>query len=146
MERRKFIRACCYGAIGVPIVASVLQSCEALHYAIPAKDANGVVIKKSEFWRIKENKKVHRSFVLIKMDEMGFPICLYKIEEDNYIASLMYCTHRGCELTIGGGVYSCPCHGSEFSMTGKVLEGPADEDLKTFKTTTDDEHIYVHMA
>ena len=77
---------------------------------------------------------------------MGFPICLYKTNEGKYIASLLKCTHNGCELNVGGGIYSCPCHGSEFSITGKVMEGPADRDLKTFKTETDHENIYVYLS
>jgi cytochrome b6-f complex iron-sulfur subunit len=68
------------------------------------------------------------------------------MEEDNYVALLLKCTHRGCELNAGGGIYSCPCHGSEFSSTGKVLEGPADKDLETFITNTDDENIYIHLS
>ena len=47
---------------------------------------------------------------------------------------------------MGGGIYTCPCHGSEFSVKGKVLEGPADKDLKIFKTETDNENIYILQA
>lgn len=146
MERRKFIKTCCYTAIGIPILAATLQSCSAIYYASITKDANRLLVKKSEFWYVKKDKKVNRAFVLVKTERMEFPICLYKMDEDVYSASLMHCTHRGCELNVGGGIYSCPCHGSEFSLTGKVLEGPADRDLKTFKTDTDNENIYILHA
>ena len=143
MERRKFLKACCYTAIGAPLLTSVLQSCEVIHYATPTKNEGNLVIKKSDFWTVKNEKRKHRSFVLIKTDEMSYPICLYKINEDNYSASLLYCTHRGCELNVGGGIFTCPCHGSEFSITGEVLEGPADKKLKTFQTKTDNENVYI---
>ncbi len=153
MERRKFIKNCCCTAIGLPALAASLQSCNAIYYANIKKETNRLVVEKSEFWRVKpakqaggEDKKVNRSFVLVKTDQMEFPICLYKIEQNIYNASLLHCTHRGCELNVGGGIYSCPCHGSEFSVTGKVLEGPADKDLKTFKTETDNENIYILHA
>ena len=147
MERRKFIKSCCYTVVGLPIITSALQSCGAsIYYATTNNVANKIIVAKTEFWKVSENKKTKRPFVLVKTDDSEFPICLYKIEEEKYIAALLKCTHRGCELNVGGGIYSCPCHGSEFSITGKVLEGPADEDLKTFKIETDDENIYIYLS
>ena len=146
MKRRRFIKTCCYTTIGIPILATTLQSCGAIYYASVTKSTNRLIVKKSEFWQIKKDKKVNRAFVLVKTATMDFPICLYRMDKDAYSASLLHCTHRGCELNVGGGIYTCPCHGSEFSITGKVLEGPADRDLKTFKTETDNENIYILQA
>ena len=146
MERRKFIKTCCYTAAGIPMMASVLQSCGAIHYASFSRDANKLTLPKSEFLKIFKEKKTERNFVLITTNDSEFPICVYKVEEDKYIASLLKCTHRGCELNVGGGIYTCPCHGSEFTTTGKVLEGPADQDLKTFIIETDNENIYITLS
>lgn len=146
MERRKFIKTCCYSALGFSLGASLLQSCGAIYYANSTREAGLLVVARSEFIKEKKNKGASRDFVLLKSDGMGFPICLYRRKEDTYIASLLKCTHNGCELNVGGGIYSCPCHGSEFSTRGKVLEGPADRDLKTFKTETDHENIYIHLS
>jgi cytochrome b6-f complex iron-sulfur subunit len=145
MERRKFIKACCYTTIGIPFGASLLQSCGAIYYASLSKESGKLVVAKSEFINEKNNKKKTRDFVLLKMNDLGFPICLYKVK-DEYIASLLKCTHRGCELNVGGGIYSCPCHGSEFSTIGQVLEGPADQNLKVYKTETDEKNIYIYLS
>ena len=146
MNRLKFIKNCCYTALGVPLASTVLQSCESIYYASSSKKANKLIIAKSEFWKEKNGKKSNRSFVLVKPETSNFPICIQKIDNESYVASLMRCTHRNCELNVGGGIYSCPCHGSEFSITGKVLEGPAEENLKNYIIELDENNLYVILS
>ncbi len=35
------------------------------------------------------------------------------------------CTHNGVTVMPSGNQWLCPAHGSQFSLTGKVLQGPA---------------------
>lgn len=45
------------------------------------------------------------------------------------------CTHAGCAVNWsdeGNSHLHCPCHGSNFDLTGKVLQGPAKAPLATF--------------
>lgn len=45
------------------------------------------------------------------------------------------CTHEACTITNGSpGAFECPCHGSRFDSTGRVINGPAVTALRSFAT------------
>jgi cytochrome b6-f complex iron-sulfur subunit len=49
------------------------------------------------------------------------------------------CTHRRSKLDAESDhTFYCPRHGSTFSATGKVTEGPATRDLPIFLTSTNE--------
>jgi Rieske Fe-S protein len=53
------------------------------------------------------------------------------------------CTHQGCDVNkIDGGVISCPCHGSQFSIEdGSVQGGPAPKGLPETNVKVDGKNI-----
>lgn len=57
---------------------------------------------------------------------------VYKDQENNIHAVDTTCTHMGCEVEWNSGerTWDCPCHGSRFSYTGEVMEGPAKRPLE----------------
>lgn len=146
MDRKDFIKTCGIALVGLPFASMLLTSCQSLYYASSRIVDNRIMVPLSEFKIIKKSGTAYRDFVMVRTSNQDFPICLYKTADHQYIASLMKCTHRGCELNVGGGIYSCPCHGSEFDTNGSVLEGPADENLKTFKTSIENENIYILLS
>jgi Rieske Fe-S protein len=58
------------------------------------------------------------------------------------------CTHRHCELRAEPNQsFYCKCHGSEFSPTGKVIEGPATIDLPRLPTNVDERgHLMIRAV
>jgi Rieske Fe-S protein len=44
----------------------------------------------------------------------------------------LVCTHLGCTVDVTPDGLSCPCHGSLFDLTGRVLRGPADRPLREY--------------
>jgi Rieske Fe-S protein len=53
------------------------------------------------------------------------------------------CTHQGCDVNkIDGGVISCPCHGSQFSLKdGSVKGGPAPKGLPETAVKVDGDNV-----
>lgn len=45
------------------------------------------------------------------------------------------CTHLGCTVSRSTEGFACPCHGSRFAPTGKVLGGPAPRPLPWLEVT-----------
>jgi cytochrome b6-f complex iron-sulfur subunit len=54
-----------------------------------------------------------------------------------YVALSTTCTHASCTVnySANSGRLVCPCHGSVFSNTGSVVQGPASRALPAYKVT-----------
>jgi Rieske Fe-S protein len=68
-----------------------------------------------------------------------------ELNEDNYAASLLKCTHMGCRVSLSEQTFICPCHGARFDKQGNVLRGPANVNLMSFLTSADEQAVYVHL-
>lgn len=67
---------------------------------------------------------------IIKLD--GKRVAAYRDQNGELFLWDSTCTHLGCELEYNNAErsFDCPCHGCRFNYDGKVIEGPAKEDLK----------------
>ncbi|NNV57501.1 QcrA and Rieske domain-containing protein [Limnovirga soli] len=63
----------------------------------------------------------------------------------DFSALSLTCTHQGCTVAYdqSSSQFACPCHGSEFTSTGAVLQGPAATALAKFKITINGNTITV---
>lgn len=70
-------------------------------------------------------------------------IILVRIAAGNTAAAFtavqVACTHQGTSINYnnGKGIFICPLHGSEFSKTGTVVQGPATLPLQKYTVTVD---------
>jgi cytochrome b6-f complex iron-sulfur subunit len=56
--------------------------------------------------------------------------------QDSFSALTSTCTHEACTITgFDNTNFVCPCHGSKFTTTGRVVNGPASAPLRTFATS-----------
>jgi cytochrome b6-f complex iron-sulfur subunit len=52
-----------------------------------------------------------------------------------FAAVTAICTHQSCTITgYENQVYTCPCHGSQFGVSGNVIKGPAASSLRSYQT------------
>jgi cytochrome b6-f complex iron-sulfur subunit len=144
VNRKEFIKTC--GLMCMGGTAMLLQSCTGNNYlAKTTASGNRLALAKTEFEKTENGKTVKRNYVIVKTEQLNFPICVYRIDDATYSAVLMECTHKGCELQPHGDFLTCPCHGSEFSKLGVVQNPPAESNLKTFLITNDHETIYIQL-
>lgn len=64
-----------------------------------------------------------------------------------FIAINIACTHKKCDVGYDGSGFECLCHGSTFDSSGKVTQGPAVKNLKTYKTVynSEDNTLKINM-
>ena len=146
MERKEFIKTCGLACLGTTALMTMLQGCASSNYfAKTSTSGKLITIPKSEFTDTSKDKVIQRKFVLVRVEKFNYPIGVYHLGDSEYSALMLQCTHKGCELQPNGDFLVCPCHGSEFTNTGVVQNPPAEENLQTFKTSTDNENIYIHI-
>ena len=57
-----------------------------------------------------------------------------------FVALSMTCTHAGCRVNPPvAGIINCPCHGSQYDLTGRVVRGPAPLPLTQYPVLSYDE-------
>ena len=85
---------------------------------------------------------------LMGVEVDGEPVCLANVEGTIY-AFTDDCTHIGGPLNEGeldGQVLTCPWHGAQFDVrTGKVLRGPARQDISIYPVCVDGTSILIRL-
>jgi cytochrome b6-f complex iron-sulfur subunit len=65
----------------------------------------------------------------------GGDVLVARTGADTFVALSAGCTHAACEITgVAGQNFVCPCHGSQFDTSGRVVQGPASTALRQFQT------------
>lgn len=141
MGRRQFMNLLTFGTItGVALGALY----PVVRYFIPpsatgggagttAKDELGKDLTASEF--LEEHNPGDRALAQGLKGDPTYVI----VTEDEEIASYglnAVCTHLGCVVpwNESEGKFICPCHGSQYDSTGKVVRGPAPLSLALVNT------------
>lgn len=142
MNRKEFILKSCSACIGASSL-TFLSSCAATKFASGKLTKDGILIDTKEF-ALKEKDK-YRLYIVVRNDALLFPVCVYRFTETDYSAVWMQCAHQGAELNVAGDYLQCPAHGSEYDNRGRVTNGPADRDLRTFPVTINNNQLFIDL-
>ncbi len=145
MNRKNFIKSCGFACMGGAAMAAVLQSCTATKILGGKITDDDLIVPLSDFETKAGNEKHYKKYVVVQNDILQYPICVYRINENEYTALWMQCTHQGAELQVFGDKLQCPAHGSEFTNTGIVQSGPADKKLRTFPVTIEASQLKISL-
>jgi Rieske Fe-S protein len=63
---------------------------------------------------------------------LGLPIAITLTGPGTYAITSTECTHQGCEVNRDSIGWTCPCHGSQFTLEGDVRRGPAQDPLPMY--------------
>ena len=76
------------------------------------------------------------------LDDSG--LLLIRESQSTVRAFSRECTHNQCTIgAFANGKSVCPCHGSEYDLTGSVTKGPAPSNLKEFDVVLTDSIITI---
>jgi len=145
MDRKNFIKSCglaCVGAIGM---TTLLQGCNTTKILSGKIIADDLVVPISDFETRNGSNTYFKKYIVVHNDMLQYPICVYRINEKEYSALWMQCTHQGTELQVFGDRLQCPAHGSEFDNRGGAQTGPADKKLRTFPISIEKDQIKISL-
>jgi cytochrome b6-f complex iron-sulfur subunit len=129
MNRRELIRSVAAGTVTLFVVPAAFTSCE--KDPIDPDDNNNP-----------DDTTLTIDLTAAKYSNLGSAGGFVKEREiiiintgDEFIALSNICTHQGCMVSYdpGNNNLPCPCHGSVYSTSGSVLQGPADAPLKKYE-------------
>lgn len=94
------------------------------------------------------NKDLTTAGGALIVDTSSDTIMVVRVSDTQVAALSAICTHAGCEnlYTASSMTLDCPCHGSQFSLSGSVLRGPARRSLRTYTATLSGTTITITLA
>ena len=121
--------------------------------ALSALDITGLIARASDkFEETTSEKTINLSDYPDLQSAGGYAIVakrviVIRVSQSKFISLNLTCTHKHCEVEYDGESFECPCHGSQYDKNGKVTQGPAEHNLKSYKTqyNSDDNTLTIFM-
>lgn len=139
--RREFIKTI-GGALAVTTASKLLTGCAAglAIYRGELQD-EAIIIPKAEALAL----AAPNGLMMVSAKNLPVAIVVRRLADHSLTAVSTVCTHAGCEVRVLPDAFQCPCHGSEYDVTGEVMEGPAAKALQKFAITENQDMITIKV-
>lgn len=146
MNRKQFIKTCGVSCLGMAGISLAMTGCASVYSVQGLATGKTISFPKQSFVETKKSgEKLARQVVVVNVDNLKFPVAVYDNGNDKYTALWLKCAHQGNEVSVHGDLLSCSAHGSEYDRSGKVIKGPAKEDLRKFNVRSDETTLYIEL-
>ena len=143
MERRQFIKKTCAGSCAI-LGGSLLLTLVTNACKTPLN-----VLKTNAI-----NKKLHLpidNFILneikiIRINNYDYDIVVKKESDNLYTILILQCTHINQPLTRSGNNFYCTAHGSLFDSNGKVIKGPATQNMHRLTYQISNKQLIIQLS
>lgn len=134
MNRRELIQKMIIGGTTLVIVPSILESCTKDSTTDPGTGGNNPPPSGSKI-TIDLTSATYSALNTVGGYKVVQAIIVANTGNNTFVAVDSACTHNGCgvEYNNTSANFVCPCHGSVFSKTGSVVNGPATTALKSYQ-------------
>ncbi len=126
-------------------MVSLLEGCSSTKIATATIKGSDMIVPLADFIAKKGDQTSYKQYLVVQPEKLKYPICVFRLDENQYEALLMRCTHQGTELQVFGDRFQCPAHGSEFNNRGEVKQGPAATALRKFPVTVTNNQLQISL-
>jgi cytochrome b6-f complex iron-sulfur subunit len=141
-ERRDFLRACLLVGAASLTAPFIIQCSNNNDPSLPGGSKGTVTVNLSDYPALAQDNKV----AVVHTGFLSDALYITHTTGESYHALNSHCTHQGCTVGATAPTLRCPCHGSQFTLTGSVVNGPAPRGLIAYKVTKADNVLTVDLA
>lgn len=132
MERKDFIKKFAVGGSVLLAAPTLFNAC-----SDGTDDVMDDVDNKDEGTKIDLTSDAYKDLQTVGGYAYKGDIIIIRTSDTQYVALSSVCTHQGCTVAYDAAdsAVACPCHGSKFTTTGAVTQGPATTNLEKHTVT-----------
>lgn len=127
------------------LLETTMSGCATQKYVNALVKGDNLEVPLASFHKMKQGEMMYLDSLIVRNPSLQYPICVFRLSDNEYEAFLMKCTHQGTELRLFGDVLQCSAHGSEFDKNGNVTTGPASQKLRRFPITIENEKLMISL-
>ncbi len=134
LSRRAFFISSSSLLLGTLTALPLVTSCSDSNPTAPKTNNTGTTFEINLDEPANQALKTAGSALKFNVPGQTLPVIVMRVSQTEVRALSSRCTHQGCEVGLpANNRISCPCHGSQYNLSGGVIQGPAPAPLSSFQ-------------